>query len=169
MAQRVNNQYLLLTSLYGKLLTETMMGLNKKAMKTAMQCDGILKGKQSIYLECLRIYLASAEGCFEDALRKAAYLVVKLRKTKQMWFSLGLYLYLASDALSTPLECNLLKDMSQQHAALKAYKSILRNMTVMSQSFDMMTPLCHLANARWFMLHGKEVRRRRCCCCCCCC
>ncbi len=160
MGQREDNQYLMLTSLYGKSLTETMMGLNKKAMNTATQCDGILKGKRSIYLESLNIYLAVAEGCFEDALRKAAYLVVKLRKTKQMWFSLGFYLHLVSDALSTALEYNLIKGRSQQHSALKAYKSILRSMTTMSQSFDMMTPLCHLANARWYMLHGKEVRRR---------
>ncbi len=157
MAQSEDNQYLVLTSLYGKILTETMMGLNKKAMSTAMQCDRILKGKRSIYLESVKIYLAVAEGCFEDALEKSALLILKLRKTKQMWFSLGFYLHLVSDALSTALEYNFLKEMSQQYPALRAWKAIMRSMTTMSQSFDMITPLCHLASARWYMLHGKEV------------
>ncbi len=157
MAQSEDNQYLILTSLYGKSLTETMMGLNKKAMSTAKQCDSILKGKRSIYLESIKISLDVAEGRFEDALEKSSFLILKLRKTKQMWFSLGFYLHLVSDALSTALEYNFLKDRPQQYPALRAWKAIMRLMTDMSRSFDMITPLYFLASARWYMLHGKEV------------
>ncbi len=172
MAHREDNQYLMLTSLYGKSLTETMMGLKNKAMNTATQCEGILKGKQSIHLEGIlkgkqsihlegiKIYLAVAEGCFEDAIVKAEILIHKLRKTKQMWFSLGFYLHLVSDAISTALEYNLLKGVSQQHPALRVWKAIMRSMATMSRSFDMMTPFYHLAHSRWYMLHGKEVRRK---------